>query len=83
MEEKRKYNQNTIEEKKKHAIILAKLKKRMVNIGMSRYAKEFPEYDAYYLGNVINGKVLDFDFLLVLEEKIKTIEKLSRTKSIS
>ena len=78
METKRQYNQSTIEDKKKHAIILAKLKVRMNAIGMSRYAKEFPDYDSYYLGNFMNGKIVNFEFLDILEKKIKVIEKLSK-----
>jgi len=80
---KRKYSQNRIEDKIEHAIKLAELKKRMATIGMTRYANEFPQFYASHLRNVMGGKILNFDFLEALEEKIKTIEKLLSTKSDS
>ena len=76
MKEKRKYVQTTIEDKKKHAIIVSKLKARMKAIGMTRYAKEFPEIESYKIANIMAGVTIDFEFIKILEKKIAKIEKI-------
>lgn len=72
--EKKKYNTFTFEEKKAHSIRLNKLKKRMGELELKNYAKEFSKIDTTFLYKVMNGRAYSFEALDLIEERLNEIE---------
>lgn len=63
-----------IVERKKHAIELNSIRKRLDKLGIYNYVKEFPSIDADTLYRVMNSRKMCFATLEKMKERLTEIE---------